>query len=81
MNGYQIDFLGKDFIVDYPLLAEELSNFIAPVKNSKDNILRYLNYSLIQHSERRFPIYTVSNIDGSQFQAIPRKGLFKHGSK
>jgi endonuclease G len=69
-NGYQETFLGTEIkLPDHGAYKE----FIAPAEDSTDGIVKYVNYSLIQSSLRRFPIFTASNIDGVQFQKAPRK--------
>ena len=62
-----------------PIISESLVPIVAPVKGDQNNILHYPNYSVVQHAERRFPIFTASNIDGALYQNIKRKDLFKGG--
>ena len=73
-KGYKSDFLGASCEVPLPQLSAELEKTVAPVKDAKDNVLRYHNFSLVQHADRRFPIFTATNIDGNLFkQKIPRR--------
>lgn len=71
-NGYQTEFLGPESLVGLPRLSPDLQKNAAPVRGESDNVLRYQNFSLVQHAQRRFPIYTASNIDGNQFRRLPR---------
>ena len=71
-EGYKSDFLGPDFKVRLPSLSRKLRATVAPVKGSRKNVLHYQNFSLVQNAERRFPIYTAANIDGSKFKKLPR---------
>lgn len=81
MPGYNPRFLGrrKTLSVPLPEIPEELQSVIAPVKDSNDDVLHYPNYSLVQHAERRLPMYTACNIHGKLYQRISRKDLFKGG--
>ena len=47
-KGYRSNFLGKELHVPLPELNKELAKTVAPVKKTKDNILRYPNYSEIR---------------------------------
>lgn len=78
--GYDPCFLGQENAVGLPLLLPKLRRAVAPVHNdSEDTVLNYVHYSVVQHRERRFPIYTAANIDGNLFVELPRKGLFPGG--
>jgi endonuclease G len=81
MKGYNPSFLGrrKKLKVVLPAISDSNRPFIAPVKNQNDHILHYPNYSVVQHAKRRLPFYTACNIDGSLYQSIRRKDLFKGG--
>ncbi len=72
-NGFQEDFLDKK--VKLPTLPSRFKGKIAEVDASfgKDNILKYQNYSVLQHKERRLPIYSAANIHGDALtEAITR---------
>ncbi len=71
-KGYQRNFLGPGFTVSLPILSKDLKSAVAPVKGSKNNVLNYQNFSLVQNAQRRFPFFTASNIDGSLFKKLPR---------
>lgn len=79
-RGYREEFLGSHVRVPLPELAEGLQQFVAPVKHTEDNVLRYHNYSVIQHAGRRFPFLTAANINGGRFFDIRRKDIFKNGN-
>lgn len=71
-KGYQSKFLGPQYEVYIPRLSRKLRAGVAPVQGESKNVLYYQNFSLIQHAERRFPILTAANIDGSLFRRLPR---------
>lgn len=77
-NGYQDTFLGAEIKLPEHGAYKET---IAPAEDSIDGIVKYVNYSLIQSSLRRFPIFTASNIDGVQFQKAPRKDNWRTDSR
>lgn len=79
MKGYAPDFLGLGFNVDLPQIPAEMASQVAPLKNDQGYVLDYRNYSVIQHAERRLPIFTASNIYGKKVKQISRKTLFKGG--
>lgn len=74
-SGYQTDFLFR--AVQLPLLTERQIQDLAPVKDTPDNIARYINYSVALSASRGFPFFSASNIDGNLFIKIPRKGSWK----
>ncbi len=78
-TGYQKNFLGQGLEVPLPELVPQLVVDIAPVKGAADHILRYPNYSVIQHAQRRLPILTACNINGDLFHQINRKQVFASG--
>lgn len=72
-NGFQEDFLGAK--VKLPQLSSRYDGKIAEVNPAfdKNNVLRYQNYSVVQHKERRFPIFSAANIHGDALtEAITR---------
>ena len=79
-EGYREDFLGARLNVPLPQLARDQLRFVAPVKGANDNVLRYHNYSVVQHAVRRFPYFTAANIDANHFINLRRKDVFKGGS-
>ncbi len=74
-HGYQPDFLGEHLRVDLPKFDEETIEEFAPLKSGKGFVLDYVNYSVIQHAYRKFPILTAANIDGEKIKAIPRRKI------
>lgn len=72
-KGYQENFLGKKLSVPLPKLNSDLAKTVAPVKATKDNVIRYLNYSVIQSATRKFPIISAANINGKLFKSVTRK--------
>ncbi|MEO1655383.1 MAG: DNA/RNA non-specific endonuclease, partial [Bacteroidota bacterium] len=75
-TGYQDDFMGSHLAVQLPQLATKWENSPASVEGKADNMLHYLNYSLLQNKERRLPFYTATNIQGKAFKKVKRKDLF-----
>lgn len=80
-KGYNIDFLDHEK-VDLPEISDELKSLLISLKKKPAEVeLKYENYSLVMHKERKFAIYTASNIDGKRFQAIPRKEIWPDNDK
>lgn len=71
-HGYDQDFLGEGLRVRLPRVSGHIRAEVAPVPGSRNGLLHYQNFSLLQHARRRFPIYTATNIHGRLFQRIPR---------
>lgn len=69
-NGYDSNFLEK--IVPLPNVSNELINDIVKLKNSSDNELKYINFSLVMSKSRKLPFFTAVNIDGSQLKLLER---------
>ena len=72
LKGYRADFLGPKLKVALPKLSTEMRATVAPVRGNAKNVLHYQNFSLMQHSDRRFPFFTAANIDGNLFRRLPR---------
>lgn len=71
-------YLGYDekFITNQTVQLPKLNpnQFDDLVFDENDNsIIKYINYSLQLSNKHKFPFYTASNIDGLQFQKVPRK--------
>lgn len=79
-NGYSPTFLGRTRSVALPAVGTVLKPFVAPVKGSRTRVLKYQNYSVLQHAERGFPLFCCANIDGKRWKNIPRKSLFPSGN-
>lgn len=76
-EGYQDDFLGTTNALKVPLpkLSHNVAQSVAPlIGKPQEHVLKYTHFSVVMHKERRFAIYTVSNIDGMQLRHIPRDG-------
>lgn len=79
-TGFDKDFLTTDNAVHQiclPSLKQEKIKDIAVTEKFVDGIIPYLNFSLLLSKERKFAYYTATNIDGSQFQKVPRKDSWK----
>jgi len=50
---------------------------IAPVDGADDNVLRYQHFSVVQHAERRLPLFTAVNIDGANARRLKREGSWR----
>ncbi|MFD2323580.1 DNA/RNA non-specific endonuclease [Mucilaginibacter galii] len=80
MKGFNIDFLGGEFqvmIPDYKAYA----NDIAINKDTSNDELDYIYYSVIQSKTRRVPIISASNIFRINFEKVDRSGNFKRDQR
>ncbi len=77
-DGYQTSFLGRE--VAFPDLTA-YKDSIATIVGSTEEIVHYVNYSLAVSSERRFPIFTATNIDAEKFQKAPRKDNWRNDDR
>lgn len=75
-RGYKSNFLPTPTPVPLPDLPPQLQAKIAPVNRSRNNVLKYVHYSVIQHAERRLPLLTAANMDGKTFRKLARKDIF-----
>ncbi|MBS2040421.1 DNA/RNA non-specific endonuclease [bacterium] len=79
-DGYQADFLGVS--LPMPTLDPELRALAAPLKSDPSSIeLKYTHFSVIQHKERRSPLLTAVNVDGSQYVEHERDGKWVFDSR
>lgn len=70
--GYKKDFI-PGIVVDLPVLSQTLSKqFKENGLRQEDYFLDYVNYSVLQNPFRRFPYYSVANIDGGLFIEVNR---------
>ncbi|RNI23366.1 DNA/RNA non-specific endonuclease [Rufibacter latericius] len=79
-NGYDEYFLnvGPESIrVSLPELNERLKQDIAVVPGTENNVLHYINFSVLLSSSRKFLFYSASNIDGSLFKKASRSNSWK----
>jgi len=78
-KGYDSGFLGSRVLaVPLPKMARGLAALAVPVDPARRGaakfLLDYTHYSVVMHAERRFPIFTAVNIEGSAVQRIKRSG-------
>jgi len=70
-KGYRADFLGREErLVPLPRLSPALqaaaAKLIVQKAGDKDDcVLKYHNFSVVMHAERRFAIYTAANLDAA----------------
>ena len=64
-KGYQPNFLGAGFEAPIPLPKADVLPKIAKITNSNSIVLNYFKFSAVHHSERKMPIISAVNIDGS----------------
>lgn len=70
-KGYRADFLGREErLVPLPRLSPALQAAAARLIVQKgagkdDCVLKYHNFSVVMHAERRFAIYTAANLDAA----------------
>jgi endonuclease G len=80
-KGYDPHFLG-DLKVELPQTSTELEKNLTPLKKDKNDFeLKYANYSLAMHAERKFALYTASNINGKLFREVTRKEVWPGGDR
>ncbi len=76
--AYKKDFLGGDHLVDLPILDKAYKTVFDQVDLDPNYFyLEYQNFSLLQNPIRKFPFYTISNIDGVKFRKLGRKDSWK----
>jgi endonuclease G len=63
--GYDPKFLGGGFEVPLPKLLPLVKDHAVPV-DGNDPELKYFNYSVVMHKERRFAIYSAANLSYDQ---------------
>lgn len=70
-KGYDEKFIPSQ-TVNLPKLNHEQSADLVPNQDG-NYIIKYINYSLQLSAKHKFPFYTATNLDGLQFQKVPRK--------
>lgn len=74
-NGYEEDFLGKGELV-VPLPSFDTTN--VATFGGGEHVLKYRNFSVVMHTQRRLALLTAVNVNGNSIQRIPRpKKFFK----
>lgn len=80
--AYRTNFLDLETHISIPSLsAKELAIFEQHDLDVNNFYLDYHHYSLLQNPFRKLPYYTIANIDGSKFRALPRKDAWKLDSR
>lgn len=69
-KGYLPKFLGIDIPMPQP--TKPIQKFIAKLKGTDSNILKYYHYSVIFHSVRMMPVISAINVDGDQGKRLDR---------
>ncbi|WP_292390433.1 DNA/RNA non-specific endonuclease [Methanosarcina sp. UBA5] len=70
-DGYNPDFLGSQYHLPLPKLADNLQSKVAKLKDGSE-ILTYLHFSIVMNADRRLAFYTAVNIDGKKLENIKR---------
>jgi endonuclease G len=70
-EGYNPDFLGSQYYLPLPKLADNLKSKVAKLKDGSE-ILNYLHFSIVMNADRRLAFYTATNIDGNNLVNIKR---------
>lgn len=72
-EGYNPDFLGVR--LEMPTLDDSIKHLAAPLlSDPTKSELKYTHSSIVMNKERRTPLFTIVNIDGSQYQEFERDG-------
>lgn len=76
-NGYEPNFVSTDtFKIDLAELLNSQSNKLAPLLNPTDdnkNLLKYFNFSVAIHKNRKLCLMTAVNIDGNRLDPENRE--------
>ena len=74
-QGYDPNFLGAS--IPLPTLDDSIKNEAAPLLNDPSKIeLKYTHFSVVQDKDRRQPLLTAVNLDGTQTKDLARKGTW-----
>ena len=69
VTGYDPDFLPSKQIQLAPIYAKALAkDLVAPLKRGAGHELAYRHFSAVIHKQRKFPLITAVNIDGSRLR-------------
>ncbi len=72
-TGYDEDFL--DIKLPLPKLDPSVADLAAPLlSDPSKSELEYTHFSVVMNKERRAPFFTAANVDGSQYNPVPRDG-------
>lgn len=74
--GYDKQFLGEDFTVEFPVLNDlNLGVIVNPNETGMERYnLKYTHFSVVMNKARKFACYTACNIDGKSLRRIKRSG-------
>lgn len=69
-KGFKEDFLGEAHSVGLPQMGADLRAVAAPLLEAKNEfVLKYHNFSVVVHKERRLPIFSAANVSfGNRFE-------------
>jgi endonuclease G, mitochondrial len=73
--GYQPEFLGKTNRIELPTPSAILQKDVLKIKNTEDNLLHHLQYSVLLSQSRKLAIFSAANLDGKLKQKINRTEL------
>ncbi len=79
-NGYDVKFLSVDtdeYVVNMPAFNKVNSQDVAGIHLFENGIIPYFNFSLVLSKNRKFAYFTATNVDGGQFQKVPRKDSWR----
>lgn len=75
-KGYDAQFLGKDFAIHLPTLSPSLQQAAAKlIGDDSKFVLKYHNFSVAMHEERRFAIYSAANVHFGQRYEMKRPSV------
>ncbi|HWR32143.1 MAG TPA: DNA/RNA non-specific endonuclease, partial [Chitinophagaceae bacterium] len=69
-KGYLLKFLGVDIPMPQPI--KSIKKFMAKLKGTDSNILKYHHYSVIFHSVRMMPVISAINVDGDKGKRLDK---------
>lgn len=78
--SYNENFI-PGFTVHLPRVPAGKTHEIAPLLNGRGHVIDYSHHSVVMNKTRKFAFYAASNISGSNWKNIPRKGSFKKDVK
>ena len=72
-SGYDENFLGVS--LPLPKVDDEYLDQVAPLlSDPSQSELDYTHFSIVQNKVRRTPFFTAANVDGAQYNEVPRDG-------
>jgi endonuclease G len=70
VKGYEADFLGP--IVELPKLSPVQLADVAPLRDGRGHVLKYVHFSAVVSKSRRMAYFTAVNIDGRKIKNLAR---------